>query len=108
MERRNSSRIQTQDLSVQEKNGDYIFNLEVENLSEEGIFVRGKMVTEEHHYVSYLSFLLPGGPKLENIPAKVVRETFGPGRTGVAFHFVSMDEETRIKIKKFLNSATAA
>ena len=92
---------------VQERNGDYMFSLEVENLSEEGMFVRGKMVTEAHHYVSYLTLRLPGGPELRNIPAKIIRETFGPARTGVAFHFVSMDEEMRIQLKKFLLGSAA-
>lgn len=93
---------------VQERNGDYLFHLEVSNLSEEGMFVRGKMVTEDHHYVSYLTLRLPGGPELRNIPAKVIRETFGPDKTGCAFHFVSMDEETRIQLKKYLTRTTAA
>ena len=108
MERRNSSRLPTRELFVQERNGDYLFTLAVENLSEEGMFVRGKMVTDDHHYVSYLTFRLPNGAELENVPAKIIRETFSADRNGVVFHFVSMDEDMRIQLKKFLMKSPAA
>lgn len=102
MERRNSDRIRLSELTVLEKNGDYIYHFPVEDLSEEGIFVSGKFITDGHYYVSHLTLALSNGVVLENIPAKVIRESFGPNRNGVVFHFVSMDEETRIELKKYI------
>lgn len=108
VERRNSLRIGLSEVTVVEKNGDYLFHHTVENVSEEGIFVRGKVITESHHYVSYLSLRLPDGSELRDVPAKVIRESFGPNRNGVAFHFVNMDEEARIRLKRFMLSHSAA
>ena len=108
MERRNSNRIQTPHLFVRERNGEYIYNLRAEDLSEEGMFVSGKMLTQEQDYVSYLSFHLPNGSFLNEVPAKMVREERKDNRNGIAYNFVSMDEKSRILLKKFLLTAANA
>ncbi len=103
MERRNSGRVATDSLFIEEKNGDYIYALKAENLSEEGVFLRGKFVAKDQDYVSYLSFRLPNSPEaLKDIPALMVRERRANLGQGVAYQFVNMDEPTRIALKKYL------
>lgn len=102
MERRNSGRLATDDLFVEEKNGDYLYTLKAENLSEEGVFLKGKFVTKNQDYVSYLKFRLPNQDSPLSIPALMVHERGAKKGQGVAYHFVSMDEPTRMSLKRYL------
>ncbi len=102
MERRNSRRLSIHDLFVEEKNGDYLYTLKTENLSEEGVFLIGKFVTKNQDYVSYLKFRLPNQDYPLSISALMVRERGIKQGQGVAYHFVSMDEPTRMSLKRYL------
>ena len=102
MERRKFARVNVSNLVAQERNEDYIYNIHLINLSEEGFLVRGRTVNLHQDPVSYISLNIVGGPKLSNVPARIVWE--GKDKNGIlmAYHMLGIDEKTRLSLQKYL------
>jgi len=100
-ERRNSDRTALLHCYVKEENGDYLFSYKALNLSEEGIFLEGKICTSKHEPFSRVSFSLPNGIILKNLSARIVREVRSGTKRGAAYEFLNLDEHTRLALKKY-------
>jgi c-di-GMP-binding flagellar brake protein YcgR len=101
LERRSSARLSIQ-TKVREKNGDYLFNFDASDLSEEGMFLVNKIIFNSQDHHSTLSFTLPNGVQLKNITARIVRENRKGEPKGCAYEFLNLSEEARIALKRFL------
>jgi hypothetical protein len=99
-ERRNSDRIAVAKLQVREMNGDYIFSFRALNLSEEGLFLENKLLSDQEPF-SKLSFTLPNSKHLKNLTAKIVREERKGNRVGCAYEFMNLSEDARMELKKY-------
>lgn len=105
-ERRNSDRLSLLHIFVKEENGDYLFNYKALNLSDDGIFLEGKIRTSDQEPFSKLTFTLPNGVILKNIIVRMIREERKGPHRGAAYEFMNMDEATRMELKKFLFEGT--
>ena len=103
LERRNSDRIRLPSCWVNEKNGDYFFTFQAADLSEEGIFLRSRMVSPSQTPFSSISFTLPNGVMLRNVTARMVRENRTGSLVGSAFEFVNLSEEARMELRRFFH-----
>ena len=103
LEKRNSDRIRLPSSWVNEKNGDYFFSFQSADISEEGIFLRGRMLSGSQEPFSQLSFTLPNGRMLRNVTARVVREQRTGSLVGSAYEFMNMTEDTRLELRRFFN-----
>ena len=101
LERRNSDRLVMPGGSVKEVNGDYHFHYRAKDLSEEGIFLEGKLLVGSHEPYSQLTFTLPNGKQIRNVTARVVREERKGARKGCAYEFMNLSEANRLEIKRF-------
>ncbi len=101
LERRNSDRIAMPGGSVKEANGDYLYSFRAMELSEEGIFLQGRLCHSGQEPFSSLSFTLPNGKRLNNVTARIVREERKGARQGCAFEFMNLSEEHRMTLKRF-------
>lgn len=104
MERRNFTRINVWGLIAQEKNEDYIYNIQLINLSEGGFLARGRTINTNQDSVSYINLGIVSGPTLSNIPARIVWE--GTDNNGIimAYQMLDMDEKTRAALQKYILS----
>ncbi|MGZ3658466.1 MAG: PilZ domain-containing protein [Bdellovibrionota bacterium] len=100
-ERRNSVRMPLA-AKVRELNGEYLFSWGAINLSEEGVFLLNKSCFNSQDHHSKLSFTLPDGTHLDNVTARIVRESRKGLHPGCAFEFLNLSEEHRIALKRCL------
>ena len=107
MERRNSVRLALS-CKVREKNGDYLFTLQAANLSADGLFLTGKLLSSDNAPLSHLSFTLPNGVHLSNLSARIVRETRKGEPKGCAFEFMNLSEEARMELLRCLSAQAAS
>lgn len=103
LEKRNSDRIRLPSCWVNEKNGDYFFTFQAADISEEGLFLRSRMVAGTQDPFSQLSFTLPNGKMLRNVTARIVRETRTGSLVGCAYEFMNLSEEARLELRRFFN-----
>lgn len=101
LERRNSDRLAMPGGSVKETNGDYLFSYRAKDLSEEGIFLEGRLCWSKQEPYSQLSFTLPNGKRINNVTARIVREEAKGPRKGSAFEFMNLSEANRMELKRF-------
>ena len=108
LERRNSVRL-SMPIKVRELNGDYMYNWNTSDLSEDGIFILNKVCFSAQDPFSKLSLCLPNGKIIQNITARIVREVRGSkGSTGCALEFVQLSEADRIELKRFVVERAAS
>lgn len=101
-ERRNSDRVYLHQTHVKELNGDYQFAYRALNISDEGIFLEGKICASDQEPFSSISFTLPNGVALKNLTARMVREERKGPRRGAAYEFLNLDENSRLELRKFI------
>jgi hypothetical protein len=103
LERRNSDRIRLPSSWCNEINGDYFYTFQAADLSEEGIFLRSRMLNPGQAPFSKLTFKLPNGTLLKNVTARLVREHRTGALVGSAFEFMNLTEEQRLELRRFFN-----
>ena len=107
LERRNSARIPLQ-AKIRETNGDYFYTWNCANLSEDGIFLINKFCFNSQEPYSKVSFSLPDGTLLQNLTARIIRETRKGEPKGCALEFLNLTEDQRISLKRFFFSRVAS
>jgi c-di-GMP-binding flagellar brake protein YcgR len=99
LERRNSPRLAFSG-KVRETNGEYLFSFQAANLSEEGMFLTGKICFNAQDHHSKLTFTLPSGFQLREVTARIVRENRKTEPKGCAYEFLNLSEEARMELKR--------
>lgn len=102
LERRNSDRLACK-MHVNEMNGEYLFSYQAINLSEEGVFLAGRLCVSSQEPFSRLHFTLPDGKQLRNITARIVREESRGSRRGCAYEFMNLTELQRLELKRYFH-----
>lgn len=101
-DRRKNHRHTVENVWVEEQNGDFVYQVQALELSESGVFLRARFKGLRQKQISRLALKLNSQDEVRGILARPLREEVN-GRRGIAYQFINLDEEARIRIRMFLS-----